>query len=228
MKRIVLLVLVASFAWVARAQWGGPQSRVVTDTIYSEILKADRAYSIYLPKSYEVDKDRKYPILYLLHGVMGTNVGWFRDQRAKDVADQLMASGEACEMIIVSPNAGGNPYEGDWNGYFNMPGWPYEDFFYQEFLPYIEKTYRVIADKEHRAIAGLSMGGGGTTSYAQRHADMYCAAYAMSALMDIPEVIAASSMWRTPTRPPRHSCVRYNGMWTVATMISCWSATWSL
>ena len=77
MKRIVLLVLVASFAWVARAQWGGPQSRVVTDTIYSEILKADRAYSIYLPKSYELDKDRKYPILYLLHGVMGTNVGWF-------------------------------------------------------------------------------------------------------------------------------------------------------
>ena len=183
MKKLFLLALVACFAFAAQAQQWGPRSKVVTDTIYSEILKADRAFSIYLPKSYEVDKDRKYPILYLLHGVMGTNVGWFRDQRANEVADQLMASGEACEMIIVSPNAGGNPYEGDWIGYFNMPGWPYEDFFYQEFVPYIEKTYRVMADKEHRAIAGLSMGGGGTTSYAQRHADMYCAAYAMSALM---------------------------------------------
>ncbi len=215
MKKLFLLALVACFAFAAHAQQWGPRSKVVTDTIYSEILKADRAFSIYLPKSYEVDKDRKYPILYLLHGVMGTNVGWFRDQRANEVADQLMASGEACEMIIVSPNAGGNPYEGDWNGYFNMPGWPYEDFFYQEFVPYIEKTYRVMADKEHRAIAGLSMGGGGTTSYAQRHADMYCAAYAMSALMDIPEVGAMPSqkpddkMAILNTSVKEHSCIKY-------------------
>lgn len=142
----------------AQAPWG-PRSKILTDTIYSEILKADRAYTIYLPKSYEVDKTRNYPVLYLLHGVMGINTSWFTDQRAGEVADLLMASGEACEMIIVSPNAGGNPYKGDWNGYFNMPGWAYEDFFYKEFLPYIEKTYRVKADKQHRAIAGLSMGG---------------------------------------------------------------------
>jgi pimeloyl-ACP methyl ester carboxylesterase len=89
------------------------------------------------------------------------------------------------QVIIVSPNAGGNPAT-CWNGYFNMPGWAYEDFFYKEFLPYIEKTYRVKGDKRHRAIAGLSMGGGGTASYAQRYPDMYCAAYAMSALMNIP------------------------------------------
>lgn len=194
MKNILLMLFVACLAFSAnvQAQWG-PRSKVVTDTIYSEILKADRAYTIYLPKSYEVDKDRSYPILYLLHGMMGVNTSWFRDQRAGEVADLLMASGEACEMIIVSPNAGGNIYEGVWNGYFNMPGWAYEDFFYKEFLPYIEKTYRVKADKQHRAIAGLSMGGGGTASYAQRYPDMYCAAYAMSALMDIPEVGAAPS-----------------------------------
>lgn len=194
MKKVLLMFFAACLAFSAnvQAQWG-PRSKVVTDTIYSEILKADRAYTIYLPKSYEVDKDHTYPILYLLHGMMGVNTSWFRDQRAGEVADLLMASGEACEMIIVSPNAGGNIYEGVWNGYFNMPGWAYEDFFYKEFLPYIEKTYRVKADKQHRAIAGLSMGGGGTASYAQRYPDMYCAAYAMSALMDIPEVGAAPS-----------------------------------
>lgn len=194
MKKVLLMFFAACLAFSAnvQAQWG-PRSKVVTDTIYSEILKADRAYTIYLPKSYEVDKDHTYPILYLLHGMMGVNTSWFRDQRAGEVADLLIASGEACEMIIVSPNAGGNIYEGVWNGYFNMPGWAYEDFFYKEFLPYIEKTYRVKADKQHRAIAGLSMGGGGTASYAQRYPDMYCAAYAMSALMDIPEVGAAPS-----------------------------------
>lgn len=188
MKRLILTAWV--FVWVlsASAQFGwGPQSKVVTDSIYSKVLDANRQFTIYLPKSYEVDTTKKYPILYLLHGMMGVNTSWFEDQRCKDVMDQLVASGEACEMIIVSPNAGGNIYAGAWNGYFNMPGWAYEDFFYQEFLPSIEKNYRVISDKKHRAIAGLSMGGGGATSYAQRHSDMYCAVYAMSALMEIPE-----------------------------------------
>lgn len=216
MKKFLFMLLVSCMALSAnvQAQWG-PQSKVITDTIYSEILKADRAYTIYLPKSYDADKTRKYPILYLLHGMMGVNTSWFTDQHAKDVADLLMASGEACEMIIVSPNAGGNIYEGVWNGYFNMPGWAYEDFFYKEFLPYIEKTYRVEADKQHRAIAGLSMGGGGTASYAQRYPDMYCAAYAMSALMDIPEVGAAPSkepgdkMSILTKSVQEHSCTKY-------------------
>lgn len=187
MKRIITLLFAVCLAWTANAQfpgWGGPRN-VVTDTIYSNILKAERQYTIYLPRTYEQNPDKKYPVLYLLHGMSGVNTSWFRDQRATDVMNQLLDEGGAKEMIIVSPNAGGN-IATDWNGYFNMPGWAYEDFFYQEFLPYIEKTYRIIGDKEHRAIAGLSMGGGGATSYAQRHPDMYCAVYALSALMDIP------------------------------------------
>jgi len=151
------------------------------------VLNADRDYTIFLPKSYETDVDKKYPILYLFHGMGGINTSWFQDQRTKDVVDLLIASGEACEMIIVSPNAGGNIREGAWNGYFDMPGWKYETFFFTEFLPHIESTYRVIGDKQHRAVAGLSMGGGGATSYAQRYSDMFVAAYAMSALMDIPD-----------------------------------------
>ena len=221
MKRILFLLMACCLLGLtAQAQFPGwgPQSKVLTDSIYSQVLKAHRAYTIYLPKSYEVAPEKKYPILYLLHGVMGTNEGWFRDQRAGEVLDQLIASGEACEMIVVSPNAGGNIYAGAWNGYFNMPGWAYEDFFYQEFLPMIESKYRVIADKQHRAIAGLSMGGGGTTSYAQRHSDMYCAAYAMSALMNIPEMGAMPS--KEPANPEdkmeilnksvrEHSCIDY-------------------
>jgi len=217
MKKLVITLFFAALTWAAYAQFPGwgPQSKVLTDSIYSEVLSANRQFTIYLPKSYEVETTKKYPILYLLHGMMGVNTSWFEDQRCKDVMDQLVASGEACEMIIVSPNAGGNLYTGAWNGYFNMPGWAYENFFYKEFLPYIEKTYRVISDKQHRAIAGLSMGGGGATSYAQRHSDMYCAAYAMSALMSIPEQGAAPSqqpgdkMALLTQSVIENSCVKY-------------------
>ena len=137
MKRLILSLFAVCSLWMANAQnpaWG-PQSKVVTDSIYSTVLKTHRAYTIYLPQSYDKEVDRKYPILYLLHGMSGVNTSWFTDQRVKDVMDQLTASGEACEMIIVSPNAGGNPAT-CWNGYFNMPGWAYEDFFYKEFMPY--------------------------------------------------------------------------------------------
>ena len=88
-------------------------------------------------------------------------------------------------MIVVMPNVGSTT-EKAMDGYFNVEGWAYEDFFFKELIPYVEKTWRVQADKQHRALAGLSMGGGGTTKYAQHHPDMFCAAYAMSALMSIP------------------------------------------
>ena len=189
MRKIIFLMLSAFIAINAMAQMPArmQQSRVVTDSLHSKVLNDYRAYNVFLPKSYEADKSKKYPILYLLHGVMDTNMGWTGRGHLKDVMDQLVESGEVCEMIIVTPNAGGNVYAGAWNGYFDMPGWSFETFFYTEFLPHIEKTYRAIGDKSNRAVAGLSMGGGGATSYGQRHSDMFSSVYAMSALMSIPE-----------------------------------------
>ena len=82
------------------------------------------------------------PVLYLLHGMHGDNNSWFRDQRARDVLDRNIFSGEAVEMVVVSPNAGGGDPAVYQNGYFNMPGWEYEDFFFNELMPYVEKRYR--------------------------------------------------------------------------------------
>ncbi len=164
-----------------------PVSRVLTDTIHSKVLGVARAYDVYLPASFDVDKAKKYPVLYLLHGMWGKNDDWTGRGHLKDVMDRLVASGEADEMIVVTPDAGGGNPEEFQNGYFNMPGWNYEDFFFTELLPAVEEMYRVIGDKKHRAVAGLSMGGGGATSYGQRHADKFGAVYAMSALMDIPD-----------------------------------------
>ena len=217
MKKIVLSTIVCCLVANMYAQdWKRtPESKIETQIIHSNLLNTEREYSIFLPKSYEVDTEKTYPILYLLHGMLDTNKGWHERGHVKDVMDQLVASGEVCEMIIVTPNAGGNIYEGVWNGYFNMPGWNYEQFFYEEFVPYIEKTYRVIGDKQHRAIAGLSMGGGGATSYGQRYVSMFSSVYAMSALMNIPEEGAYPSeksddkMAILTRSVIEHSCVKY-------------------
>lgn len=218
MKRIISFLLILSAVMVARAQWPGPHSRVITDSIRSEALDTVRHYTVYFPAEFDANPGKTYPVLYLLHGMGGVDTSWFRDQRAGEVADQLIASGEALPMVIVSPDAGGNVMEGHWNGYFNMPGWNYEDFFFSEFLPFIESKYHCGGAKERRALAGLSMGGGGTTSYAQRHPDMFSSAYAMSALMDIPDTpgaqnpdpnFAGGRMAKLTDAVKALSCVRY-------------------
>lgn len=158
-------------------------SRIKYITIHSDILKADREYTVYLPAGYYSDTTRRYPVLYLLHGMLDDNRCWVVRAKLKQVADELISNGKAAPMVIVTPLAGGEANK-DWNGYFNMPGWNYEDFFFQEFMPMIEKTYRILADRQHRAVAGLSMGGGAAASYAQRYPEVFSSCYAMSALMD--------------------------------------------
>lgn len=225
MRKIIFAIVMACFIAPAIAQqtsqeeqiraWMRNQSRTEVKTIHSNILGADRDYTVYLPAGYESQPDRYYPVLYLLHGMNGTNKDWADRGHLKDVMDQLRAAGEVCDMIVISPNAGGNIYNGDWNGYFDMEGWAYERFFYEEFLPTVEKQYRIKGDKANRAIAGLSMGGGGSTSYAQRHADMFCACYAMSALMHLPAPAEAApkndkdKMWHLTYTANKYSCVEY-------------------
>ncbi|MBR4995367.1 MAG: esterase family protein [Alistipes sp.] len=222
MKRFLLTITLACISLAAAAQntqlmqdMMRNQSRTEEKSIHSEILNADRAYTVYLPTGYEANTDKQYPVLYLLHGMSGNHKDWADRGHLKDVMDQLCASGEACDMIIISPNAGGNIYEGAWNGYFNMEGWAYERFFFEEFLPTVEKEYRIKGDKANRAIAGLSMGGGGSTSYAQRHADMFCACYAMSALMHLPAAKQdkpndnREKLWYLTKAANEFSCVDY-------------------
>ena len=173
MKRVCLFV---ALTLCVTASW----SKIVKDSIDSKILGAQVLYNVYLPQGYDTSSDAQYPILYLLHGFTDTYTAWAQKGQLEVVVDELIRSGEVCPMIIVMPNAGGPQTRTTWNGYFNMDGWAYEDFFYQEFLPTVEQRYHAIGDKKHRAISGLSMGGGGSTVYAQRHPDMFCCCYAMS------------------------------------------------
>jgi enterochelin esterase-like enzyme len=148
----------------------------------SKILKMDRKFSIYLPPDYETS-NRSYPVLYLLHGSGDDQTGWVQFGEVNFIADQAIKEGKSTPMIIVMPDANTGR-----KGYFNsMKGdFLYEDFFFQELIPYIEKTYRVRAEKQYRAVAGLSMGGGGTILYALHHPEMFAAACPLSAAVRAP------------------------------------------
>lgn len=180
---VAVVLLLASLNSQGQGFIMPPQGKIDYEVIESKVFDTTRNYSIYLPKSYKTEESRQYPILYLLHGMNDTHKGWPTRGHVKDVANQLIDGGEVREMIIVTPDAGT-----DWNGYFDMEGWSYERFFFEEFLPHIEGKYRVSRGKEERAIAGLSMGGGGSTVYAQKHPELFSSVYAMSALMNIPFV----------------------------------------
>lgn len=143
----------------------------------SKILSMDRKYAVYLPPDYE-SSQRSYPVLYLLHGSGDDQTGWVQFGEVQHIADKAIKDGSATPMIIVMPDANTGR-----RGYFNdISGeWRYEDFFFTEFLPFIEKTYRIKGEKRYRAISGLSMGGGGTFVYALHHPELFSSACPLSA-----------------------------------------------
>lgn len=163
------------------------QSRLETFTLHSAILNTEKTCTVYLPDGYDSDTTRRYPVLYLLHGAAGCHTDWSVKGNMRQIADEAFASGAALPMVVVMPDAAGEGenYTGRHMGYFNVPGWEYERFFFEEFLPGVEEHYRILADKEHRAISGLSMGGGGTAAYALHHPELFSSACPMSGLLDV-------------------------------------------
>jgi enterochelin esterase-like enzyme len=148
-------------------------------SLESKILDSERKYAIYLPSDYDYS-NREYPVLYLLHGAGDDHTGWIQFGEVKSITDKANKNGVSTSMIIVMPDAQTGKI-----GYFNDidQKWNYEDFFFKEFLPFIEKKYRIKSEKKYRAIAGLSMGGGGAFIYALRHPEMFSSACPLSGYM---------------------------------------------
>ncbi len=174
MKQFTLLFSILCGATLLNAQTGKVMDKLV---VKSKILNMDRNYAIYLPPDYETSK-RDYPVLYLLHGGGDDQTGWIQFGEVKLITDKAIGEGTATPMIIVMPDANTDVrgYENDVTG-----KWRYEDFFFQEFLPSVEKTYRIKGDKRYRAVAGLSMGGGGSFTYALHQPQMFSSACPLSA-----------------------------------------------
>jgi len=171
-------ILTAGIAILVSYSVSGQMGMVYDElSMHSDILNMDRKYAIYLPPDYESSK-RSYPVLYLLHGGGDDQTGWVQFGEVLHIADKAINEGNATPMIIVMPDA--NAVR---RGYFNDPKneWRYEDFFFQEFMPFVEKTYRIKGEKRYRAVAGLSMGGGGSFMYALHHPELFSSACPLSA-----------------------------------------------
>ena len=125
--------------------------------------KPVQEFLIYLPPCYDQHTDARYPVLYLLHGQTYQDDQWVQ-LGAPVVADNLIHSGEARPFIIVFPD----------DRYWNLPsGDSFGERLIQEIIPLVDRTYRTQADREHRALGGLSRGGGWAIHYALTRHDLF-------------------------------------------------------
>ena len=181
--RILLLTLTSLFLTVAiEAQSQG--TAYESKTLSSNILKMDRKFSIYLPAGYE-SSDISYPVLYLLHPAGPANTipnqqSWLYYGGLKQYLDRAIESGEILPMIVVTPDAN---FGSKRISYFNDPegDFNFEDFFFKEFIPFIEKNYRCRTEKDSKAIAGASLGGAAVLEYVVHQPDKFSVACALSA-----------------------------------------------
>ena len=142
MKKVLSLLLIIMYSGMIIGQTGKVSDNL---SMPSKILKMDRKYAVYLPPDYETSQ-RSYPVLYLLHGAGDDQTGWVQFGEVLRITDEAIKSGSATAMIIIMPdaNTGKRGYVNDVKG-----EWRYEDFFFQEFMPYIEKTYRIKGEKRY-------------------------------------------------------------------------------
>lgn len=173
LRKIIAVCFTCLFMHVVLAQQTG---KVIEQrTVKSAIMSRDVKYTIYLPADYDAS-ERTYPVVYLLHGYTDDNTGWLQFGEINRYADKAIAEGIIPPMIIVMPNGDSSWYINSFDGKEK-----YEDFFVKEFIPSIEKTYHIKAEKRYRGIAGLSMGGYGTLTYALKYPELFSAAAPLSA-----------------------------------------------
>ena len=163
-----------------------PHGAVSERWYHSSVTGTWRRILVYTPPGYERGTSQRYPVLYLQHGAGEDETGWTRQGRAQFILDNLIASGEAKPMIVVMAN-----------GYARRAGTPEPDFsklppgparFFaamriqiggfgddltQVVIPYVDQNYRTLADRDHRAMAGLSMGGMQTFEVTLQHLDLF-------------------------------------------------------
>ena len=157
---------------------GFAQDTVDTVAIYSPSMKKNLKAAVTFPSSYKEGTTR-YPVLYLLHGGSGAFSDWHQKVTEKGLVARMA---EENDLIIVTPGVGPASY------YYDSPlldSVRYETYMIQELIPFIDQQYRTLAQKESRAISGLSMGGHGAITLAAKHPALFVAAGSMSGVMNI-------------------------------------------
>ena len=161
------------------------KGKVTAEEYDSKTLDFKRKVNVYTPPGYT--KDKKYPVLYLLHGAGDDQTGWVQKGAAEVIMDNLYADKKAEPMIVVMPHGFTNK-PGESNRPQNMSpeerqkmAKAFENDLLKDLIPFIESHYSVVADADHRAIAGLSMGGGQTLRIGPTHSDTFAWVAAFSA-----------------------------------------------
>lgn len=171
--------------------WSEPKTPGSTERIkvHSKALEgnlagdpADRDVSVYLPPSYQKEKKRRYPVLYLLHGFTDSDDKWFGLVKhwinLPAVLDQAFSAPGAVEMIVVMPNAF-NRYQGSMYSTSATNG-DWEEFITSELVAHIDRTYRTLPRPESRGLAGHSMGGYGAIRNAMKRPGVFSSVYLLS------------------------------------------------
>jgi S-formylglutathione hydrolase len=223
---VLPLVVVAAFAADTAPSGAANQGTVEKIKVHGKSLEGnlegdspDRDVFVYLPPSYASQPNRRYPVVYFLHGYGINAERYWNIMTVPETADKLMAAGTAQEMILVHPDAftiyngsmySNSPTTGDW-----------EDFIAHDLVSYIDSHYRTIATREGRGLAGHSMGGYGTVRIGMKHPEVFSALYAMSSccLMNNPQPRAAGAAAANQTKQGRGG--------TFAKVLSAEAAAWS-
>ena len=147
-------------------------------TVSTAALKQPAHVRVLLPEGYDADPNRRYPVLYLLHGAFGNAADWTSTGDAEAITAGV-------PMIVVMPDGGQGGWYTNWvnRRAFGPPEW--ERFHVEQLIPWVDDHYRTIAARDGRAIAGLSMGGFGSLSYASRHPDLFAWAGSFSGAVAI-------------------------------------------
>jgi S-formylglutathione hydrolase FrmB len=167
-------LLAAMFCSAIPARGAG---RVECRVIHSGILGREVPYCVLLPPSYDAEKTRRYPVVYFLHG-LGDNEQMFVHSGAWNMTEDLWEQKRMGEFVIATPDGGRSFYINSRDGRVR-----YGDFLLREFLPFIEKTYRIRAGRSTRGIAGISMGGYGALHLAFQHPELFAAVSVESAVL---------------------------------------------
>lgn len=162
---------------------GSLRGRLESFEYDSAVTGTRRKAQVYLPPDYSTDK--KYPVLYLLHGIGGNEHEWTGYVKAHTILDNLITSGKAVPMIVVMPNGraladdtpGQNPFQPEKAAGFAK----FERDLLDHLIPAIQAKYSAYTDREHRALAGLSMGGGQTFNFGLGNLDTFAWVGAFSA-----------------------------------------------
>jgi S-formylglutathione hydrolase FrmB len=214
---VALLLAGAALASSALAQQPAAMGRVITDTLWSQALGANKAIVVYLPPSYARETARRYPIAYYLHGAGGDETNWTRLAQLNAVMDSLIAAGRP-EMIVAMPDGDPWSFYTTHNILLDFAGcrrvmlpdtasaataardcvaWShYDDYIANDVVRHMDAKFRTQATRESRGIAGLSMGGYGAMLLSLQYPRVFAAAASHSGVLSPLDFVMGKSFAR--------------------------------